>query len=362
MMDAASVVIVTHNSAELVGPVLDALDTDQEQPAEIIVVDSASTDNTLAVVEGHIRAEGPVRLISLDENVGFAAGTHAGAAAAGGDVLVFLGHDTVPRPGWLAPLVAAASEKGVGAAMATIEDADQPGTFNTSGGHLTYFGLAWVSDLGEPIPEGDRGVTPVPFPSGAAMAITRDRWQQFGGFRKSLFMYHEDTDLGWRMRLAGLGSVRVAGSRVMHNYEFARTPEKMFWLERNRRILLSTNYRSPTRLLLTPAFLIADAGIWFVARRDGWAEERRRAWVPGRGAGTVRREGRKLVERNRRLGDSVVLRTMDWSISGIPQVRPPRGSRTIDAVLGAYLRLVVPIVAMFDRLAGLPTDAGEPSP
>jgi GT2 family glycosyltransferase len=361
-MESASVVIVTHNSAELVGPVLDALEADQERPGEIIVVDSASTDDTLAVVERHTGGKNRVRLIALDDNVGFAAGTHAGAAEAGGTVLVFLGHDTVPRPGWLAPLVAAATQETVGAAMATIEDAGKPGTFNTSGGHLTYFGLAWVSDLGEPIPAGDSGLTAVPFPSGAAMAITRDRWGQFGGFRQSFFMYHEDTDLGWRLRLADLGVVRVADSRVLHHYDFARSPEKLFWLERNRRTLLSTNYRFPTRVILTPAFALAGAGIWFVARRDGWAEQRRKAWVPGRGAGASRREGRRLVEQTRVLGDSAMLVTMDWSVSGIPQVRAPRGSQLIDAVLGAYLRLAIPIVARFDRRAGLSTNAPGMAP
>ncbi len=45
----ASVVIVTHNSVELVPPVLDALFSDPVRPAEVIVVDSASTDTTLEV-------------------------------------------------------------------------------------------------------------------------------------------------------------------------------------------------------------------------------------------------------------------------------------------------------------------------
>ena len=136
-MDSASVVIVTHNSAELVGPVLDALEADPERPGEIIVVDSASTDDTRSVVDRHIGDSNRLRLIALDENVGFAAGTHVGVAAATGQVLVFLGHDTVPQPGWLAPLVAALEQESIGAAMATIEDANQPGTFNTSGGPRT---------------------------------------------------------------------------------------------------------------------------------------------------------------------------------------------------------------------------------
>jgi len=359
-MATPSVIIVTHDSAELVGPVLDTLE--DEEAAEVIVVDSASTDDTLAIVDRHIGDKRRVRLIARDENIGFAEGAHVGADAAAGDVLVFLGHDTVPQPGWLSPLVAAATKDGIGAAMATIEDAEAPGTFNTSGGHLTYFGLAWVSDLGETIPGEESGLLPVPFPSGAAMAITRARWEQFGGFRRGFFMYHEDTDLGWRLRLADLDVVRVAESRVLHRYDFARSPQKLFWLERNRRALLDTNYRRPTRIILAPAFLMVDAGIWLVARRDGWADERRRASVPEPGGRSSRRAARMLVEDNRRVGDSVILRSMESSISGIPQVKPPRGSALVDRMLGAYLRMALPVVAMFDRRAGLATaEAGRSS-
>jgi len=50
---ATSVVIVTHNSAELVAPVLDALFADPVHPAEVIVVDSASSDRTLDVLTGY---------------------------------------------------------------------------------------------------------------------------------------------------------------------------------------------------------------------------------------------------------------------------------------------------------------------
>ena len=187
------------------------------------------------------------------------------------------------------------------------------------------------------------------------MAITRDRWDQFGGFRESFFMYHEDTDLGWRLRLAGLDIVRVAESRVLHHYDFARTPQKMFWLERNRRTLLATNYRLPTRLILSPAFVAADTGIWLVARRDGWASEKRRAWSAFRAGAATRGRERRLVDENRRVGDSVVLRAMDWSISGMQQVQPPRGSRLVDRLFGSYLRLVLPLVIFFDRRAGLET-------
>jgi len=313
---SVSVVIVTHQSEAFIGRVLDLLVADDDGPDEIIVVDNASTDETRRIVD-----RSDVRLVALEDNTGFAGGCHAGVDAANGDIIVFAGHDTVPRPGWIPPLVAALDDLEVGAAMATIEDSDNPEVFNTSGGHLTYYGIAWVSDLGDPIPNTEAALVDVAFPSGAAMAIRREVWDRFDGFRRSLFMYHEDTDLGWRLRLAGLRVVRVPESRVGHEYDFSRTPTKMYWLERNRRILLATNYRMR-------------------AWADTWRS--RGLWQPDR----------KATANLRTVGDAEMLETMDWSVSNIRQVDTPRGSEIAGRFFKLYLRGVLPLVRWFDRRAG----------
>lgn len=346
-MGTTSVIIVTYQSEAFVGPVLDALLADPEGPDEVVVVDNASTDGTVGIV-----GRPGITVVALTENVGFGGGCHVGVEASTGSTIVFLGHDATPCAGWIGPLVDALDDPTVGASMPTIEDADRGGHFNTSGGHLTYFGLAWVSDAGNVIPDNEPETTEVSFPSGAAMALSRETWDRFGGFRRSLFMYHEDTDLGWRMRLSGLRIVRVPRSRVRHRYDFSRSPQKMYWLERNRHVLLATNYRPATRLLLAPAFLLADLGVWFVAARDGFARQKlqaRRDYVADRSRWIA---DRRTVERNRSIGDAAMLRTMDSSVSGAQQVAPPRGSRLIDAILASYLGAVLPVIAFFDRRAG----------
>jgi len=344
---AVSVVIVTHQSEAFIGRVLDALLADADGPDEIIVVDNASIDATRQT------ADRPgVHLIASAGNLGFAGGCHTGVEAATGDTIIFLGHDTLPHPGWMQPLVDPLDDRAIGAAMATIEDVDNPGHFNTSGGHLTYYGIAWVSDLGERIPENEDRLVDVAFPSGAAMAIRRETWDRFGGFRKNLFMYHEDTDLGWRLRLARLRVVRVPGSRVRHEYDFSRTPTKMYWLERNRKMLLATNYRRSTRFLLAPAFLVADLGVAAVARRDGWLAQKAAAWRDFHRSRPEWKPDRQAVASIRALGDAEILETMDSSLAGIQQIDRPRGTGLANGFFRLYLRAVLPIVAWFDRRAG----------
>lgn len=343
-METTSVVIVTHQSGPFIGPVLDALAEDASGPDEVIVVDSASSDDTRSILADH-----GVTTILLEDNVGFAAGCHIGADAATGSILVFLGHDTTPDPGWLTPLIEAVGLDGVGAAMATVVDAEHPDRFNTSGGHLTFVGLAWLSGLGDPVPSDEPDLIEVAFPSGAAMAIRAETWMRFGGFRRSLFMYLEDTDLGWRMRLAGLRVVRSSRSRVRHRYDFSRTPEKMYYLERNRWVLVCTNYRMATLVVLFPALVLADLGVLVVAIRDGWVRQKVRANVSAFRTRKAWRDDRALVEANRVIGDAAMLATLDAGVSTVRQIDTPRGSRTVDAVLGGYLSLAIRIVRFLER-------------
>lgn len=344
-----TVVVVTHNSAAFVGPVLTALLDDPAPPDEVVVVDNASSDDTRAIV-----SQSGVRLIALEDNLGFTGGCHRGVAAATHETVAFLGHDTIPHRGWLPPLMAALDDATVGAAMATIEQHDAPGTFNTSGGHLAYHGLAWVSDLDQPIPVEDAISVDVAFPSGAAMAMTRETWERFGGFRQGFFMYHEDSDLGWRLRLAGLRVVRVPASRVGHRYDFSRAPGKMFWLERNRLLMLGSNYRASTLLLLSPALAVVEAGVWTVAVRDGWIGEKARSVAAAWHARSRVRPPRADIQAQRRIGDSVMLIAMDAGVGTVQQVRTPRGTALVDRFLAGFLRLVLPLVRLFDRRSSLP--------
>src|SRR5205085_558240 len=70
-------------------------------------------------------------------------------------------------------------------------------------------------------------------PSGAAMVVRRDEFLRIGGFREELFLYHEDQDLGWRMRMAGRRIVLNPGADIYHEHEFDRHERKRYYLERN---------------------------------------------------------------------------------------------------------------------------------
>jgi hypothetical protein len=187
------------------------------------------------------------------------------------------------------------------------------------------------------------------------MAMTKQTWRRFGGFRQGFFMYPEDSDLGWRLRLAGLRVVRAPTSRVAHDYDFSRSPGKLFWLERNRLLMLGTNYRTSTLLLLSPALAVVEGGVWVVAARDGWLGEKARSVVAAFRARSTVRPSKAEVQSQRRIGDSAMLSRMDATVGAVRQIAAPRGAGLVDRFLIGFLRLVLPAVRLVDRRDSLPT-------
>jgi len=76
-------------------------------PFEVIVVDDASPDNSAPTL-GRI---GGLRLLRNLNNLGFVGSCNAGAAAAGGQFLLFLNNDTQVSPGWLDALLRCFAER-----------------------------------------------------------------------------------------------------------------------------------------------------------------------------------------------------------------------------------------------------------
>src|SRR3954463_12674570 len=91
-----TIVIPVWNEWELTRACLDSLRPTLGVRDEVIVVDNGSKDGT---AKGLARYPW-VRTVSLPENLGFAAGCNAGAAVAGGAVVVFLNNDTLLTGHW----------------------------------------------------------------------------------------------------------------------------------------------------------------------------------------------------------------------------------------------------------------------
>ncbi|MEF2965954.1 glycosyltransferase [Paenibacillus sp. M1] len=100
-----SVILVTHNNWSYTQQCLRSLLRPGQYPnLETIVVDNASGDQTLEQL-GKI-SDDRLKVISLDRNLGFAAGNTAGCESAGGEYLILLNNDTIiPDGSWISRLI-----------------------------------------------------------------------------------------------------------------------------------------------------------------------------------------------------------------------------------------------------------------
>jgi GT2 family glycosyltransferase len=326
------VVIVNYRGRDRLGRCLDAvLGSPPAISSEIIVIDNASDDGSWDEAAGRTG----VHLIRNDQNVGFARACNQAASLAHGRHLVFLNYDCAPQPGWLDALVRAADDDpGVGAAQAVVLHPDS--TVNTAGNRLHYLGFSWA-------PNGD--VPPIGLPaevavgSGACLLVPAQRFREVEGFWEAMFLYCEDTDICWRLRLAGLRIVVCPDARVFHDYDFGRNPSKFFHLERNRLLMLAANYQASTIARLAPALLGTELVLLAIAARGGWLPQKLRALSSAARALPEVRKQRRAVASLRRIPDRGLARQLE--------------SRLGSDFGQGIARASAPLLEAYARLAGL---------
>ena len=145
---AIAVVVVTHNSETGIRTTLEALAAQLRPEDELVVVDNASTDRTLAAAAV---AAPDARIVEAGGNAGFAAGCQLGARATSAPLLLFLNPDAVPAAGCIDELRACGVERptwGAWQALVTLEDGRH---INTSGNLVHWLGFGWAAGLGEPV-------------------------------------------------------------------------------------------------------------------------------------------------------------------------------------------------------------------
>jgi GT2 family glycosyltransferase len=271
-------------------------------PIEILVVDNHPSARTASAMSAW-EVDSRVRLVHSGENLGYTTACNRAAEQARGEWLFFLNPDARADPACLATLLEAAdAECGVAGAQVLLED----GRTNAGDNPLHITGIAWSGRFGESREHGyAREVGSV---SGAALLARTQAFREVGGMCESFFMYEDDVDLCWRVRLAGWTVIFCPNAVVWHEYEFERGSRKWFLLERNRLWAVLSNYGAGTLVLLAPLLLGTELAVAALALRDGWARQLVRAWGSILLALPALLRWRRRVQRRRRVPDSIVIR------------------------------------------------------
>jgi GT2 family glycosyltransferase len=238
--DDVTVLVVTWRARELLRKCLSALDA-QTVAHRLVVVDNASDDGTSALLTGLFAEVPRARVLRLPRNLGFAGGVAAGLAEVRTPWVALLNDDAEPAPGWLAALLAAgADDPGVVAVTSRL--LLPSGAVNNAGVALRPDGYGADRGLGEPDgPPYDEEAEVFGFSGGAAL-LRLAAVHSAGGFPGRYFLYYEDTDTSWRLRLAG-GRIAYAPGAVVRHAHSASTDQASalfsFHNERNRLLTLT---------------------------------------------------------------------------------------------------------------------------
>jgi hypothetical protein len=250
----ASIIIVTYNSNEDLKDCLPALYKQSYTDFEIIIVDNASSDGTLDFVTKNFPN---VKLIKNNSNLGYSEGNNIGFKSAIGEYIVILNPDTIPDKEWLYNLISPLeSDSSIGATTSKIL-LHNKNQINTCGNITHYTGLAFCNGLYKTISEHDKRKI-IGAVSGCAFAIRKDIFIMIGGFDDSFFLYLEDTDISWRLRLLGYNILYIPESIVYHKFKLKLTPEKLYHLEKNRYAMIFKNYSTKMIIMLLPTLLFTE--------------------------------------------------------------------------------------------------------
>jgi GT2 family glycosyltransferase len=301
-----SIIILNYNGRDALESCLDSVFASFYSPFEVIVVDNGSTDGSAETA----RRKWGFKLIKKRSNTGYSGGNNTGIQAAHGEFLVLLNNDTIVDPSWLTELVGEALRSKADFCQPKIVIPGRSRIINSAGStiHLAGFGLMIGGG------EVDKGQydewKEIYGLHGACIFVSRKAIEKVGLLDVNFFAFNEDTDWAWRALLMGLKLVYVPKALVYHIYGKTwglRTTKKIYYAERNRIIMLLTNYSRRSYTLLLPLFVVTEiatvAYLFFTgmltAKILGYADllrmrnyiAKRRRWIQKR----RRRSDREIV-------------------------------------------------------------------
>ncbi len=229
---AYAVIVVSHDHAATLSACLDSVAALDPPPAEIVVVDNASSDGSAEIAAG--RSTTGVRLVREDSNTGFSAAVNHGLTESSAPWALLLNPDCAPRPDFVARMFSAAERtrqageigsitgrliRATDASLTPSTVLDAAGMVVTSSGrHFDrgagepddgrYSNPAWVfGGTGAATLYRRRALADVAYPDGQILAET-------------FFAYREDAELAWRLQWRGWRCLYAPDAIAVHGRGF----------------------------------------------------------------------------------------------------------------------------------------------
>ncbi len=282
-MSALAVVILNYNGdGEIIGCLRSVL---EQQPAQVVVVDNASTDGSDLLIEALFPQ---IRVVRNAKNTGFAAAANQAIRETTTERVLLLNPDATLEAGALDALDRSLDDHpragAVGAMVRNPDGTEQPTKRRfPSIGQAALHGLVGMFRKDNPGTRAylladerfDRPRT-IDWVSGTAMALRRDAFENIGGFDESFFFFVEDIDFCKRLWEADWEVWFEPGAEVVHRWGMSWTqrPVKFLWLHQRN---LFRYVRKHQRGAWVLAYPVIAAGLFarFVLLAIRWVITRR---------------------------------------------------------------------------------------
>lgn len=192
------IIIVTYNSKKWMQECIDSIEEQEKidlKKLNLYIVDNGSKDGTIDYIEQRSKNTklGEIKLLSTGKNLGFGLANNYGFKKGNSEFVFFLNPDTKLEKESLYKMKEAIEESAPDFAMWEFRQKpyEHPKYYNPVNGETS-----WAS--------------------GACFIIKREVFEKIDGFDKKIFMYAEDVDLSWKVRLEGYKIKYVPEATLMH--------------------------------------------------------------------------------------------------------------------------------------------------
>lgn len=263
----------------------------QEICPQVVLVDNASTDDTLSQVRNRFPQ---AHILANKDNLGFGRATNQGmrtALEAGADWILIANNDAVLAPDGLSLLLEQAAPD-VGMLAPLIYFDSHPQVIWSAGGNTNSWNLEKSGDpRGQPDPGSWPDHLDRDFITGCVALFPRQTLEIVGLFDERFQMYYEDSDLCRRVRQAGLHIRVIPAAKAWHKVAMSSggtdTPNERYWMARSSVIFFRKHARGIQKAVViawragsavrTSLRLVARQkwpalGAYWRGLRDGWKE------------------------------------------------------------------------------------------
>jgi GT2 family glycosyltransferase len=328
MIQSITIVVINFDGKDHLEECLQSVQEADGPVHEVIMVDDASTDDSVEYVKKRFPS---VRLIQLAQNQGPAAARNAGIEATQTPWVCLLDNDVVVEKGWLNALAKA---------MAEIPDAtictsrilvyEKPGTISNDGNEAHFVGMPTQRNAGSRIVDKHISIPQaVGTAGGASCLIDKSRMERTAYFDPDFYYNFEELDFCLRNRMAGHKCLVVPQSIVFHKdltggvaglsaSEVKYSQKRAYYVFRNRWFVLLKLYAARTLFVLAPALLLFELISFLFAVRNKLLSAYLQAWS------SVVRDLPGLMQKRQAIQASRVV--PDRALLSAPQLTLGRGT------------------------------------